>query len=197
MARGDASNAHARRDRWVDQDLIVKLGREGVSGADVVRAHIAAGHGRIALATVYSTWHRHGVEPRKTRHDDAIPWVLREGHSGSYLAQMLRAYAREQNGQGNTPGVQTRLDRFKKARERENNVVHYDPEDTRAKDGWLYTDRREGIDTGLIRNPWFTDRGARIPRPAGLRAGAKPPWSDDDEEPSRVIDLRDRARSRV
>lgn len=199
MARGDAVDAQPRRDRWVNQDLIVKLGNEGVKAADVVRAHVEAGHGTVAVSTVYSTWHRHGVKPREARHDDMVPWVLRDGAYAAYPAQMLRADAREKAGEENSDQIQLKLDRFRAAREREGTVVHYDPEDPRGRGGWMYVDRRPGIDEGLIRSPWFTDRGERILHPRGLRAGATPPWErDPDQEPSnRVIDLRDRARTRA
>lgn len=219
MARGDAEGAQARSDRRWNHELIVKLGREGHTAADVARAHQEwalaearkahrevndPNYGLPPTSTIYPIWHRNGVKPHVRRYEDEIPWVLRQEDLHQYIPQMLRAAARLRRGETNAPDPQKKLDKFLRKLERDGDVVHYDPKHPQARNGFVLTERREGIDTGLIRSPWFTDRGARIAKPAGLRAEARPPWEAEEPSPvidvragSPVIDLRSRSRSKV
>lgn len=189
MARGDAGEAPARRDRVLDHELIIQLGRDGIKAADVMRAHIEAHPevGPFPLSSIYSLWHRAGIDRRHIFHVDLIPWVIRTPDLWAWPVQALRLEGKRRD-EGTEP--EHRLKVWLETRKRTNTVVHYDPDDPRGMNGFLYTDRRPGLDTDLIRSPWFTDRGVRIEHPAALRPGAKPPWESSDPEPSRVVNIR-------
>lgn len=81
-----------------------------------------------------------------------IPWRIKTEHSGThYLHRMLQLYARDSSGKPLTVKHQQMLRRFKDRCEELDAVVQYDPD--HEKGPWLLVPRREGIDTGYVRNP--------------------------------------------
>lgn len=89
----------------------------------------------------------HLSEPR-VRYDQYIPWKVRVAHQRDYEIRMLRLYARRQLGIPNEPRDDRYLDAFIEKLTGEHLVVDYDPDE-----GFYYTDKRDGVDEHLIRDP--------------------------------------------
>lgn len=91
------------------------------------------------------------VQPRRN-YKKYIPWTISiEDERYAHPVKMLRLYAKEQEGEKLTEPQRRQLDKFKAKMDAEDLVVHYDPE---HPDGpWLFPRRREGVDTGYVRNP--------------------------------------------
>ena len=81
----------------------------------------------------------------------AMPWYpIRPEHRDRYLARMLRANHRREQGLKNAPVLDAMLDKFLQAAAEEDFVITYDPD---TEEGFFRVPRRPGIDEGLIRNP--------------------------------------------
>lgn len=104
------------------------------------------------IETVPSTWsmfrQREGIPTRIVRDEALLPWAVKRDHRYQNAPSMLRAEARRRAGRELTAKDEKDLAVWLKAREVNNDVVHYDPEH-----GFSYVPRREGIDTDLIRVP--------------------------------------------
>lgn len=115
------------------------------------------------IETTISMWaalrRRSGIDTRIVRDPDLIPWAVKPEHRHSHAVSMLRAEARRRAGKSLTPMMDDMLSVWKQGLERDDAVVHYDPD---TEEGWWYVPRREGIDTDLIRVP---------ERKTGRRAG--------------------------
>lgn len=87
----------------------------------------------------------------------SVPWhPIRPEHRDRYLIRMLRANHRREQGLSNAAVLEAMLDKFLKAAEEQDFVVHYDPD---TEEGFFRMPRRIGIDTGLVRNPDLDDEG--------------------------------------
>ena len=87
----------------------------------------------------------------------AVPWhPIKPEHRDKYLVRMLRAHHRRVNGLKNAPVLEAMLDTFLVAMERDGFVIDYQPD---TEDGFVRVPRREGIDTGLVRDPELDNRG--------------------------------------
>ena len=106
------------------------------------------------IETVPSLWgnfrRRRGLDRRITRDDALIPWHVERQHRWDYPIMMLRQEARRRAGAEMTSDQLERLDGWKRGMARDGSVLHYEPD---TEQGWFYVERREGIDTDLIRAP--------------------------------------------
>jgi hypothetical protein len=105
------------------------------------------------IDTVPSLWgnfrRRRGLARRITRNDELIPWFVRAEHRQGYPVQMLRSEARRREGKELRPIEAQRLEGWLRGLERDNVVVHYDPD---TEQGWWYIPR-EAQDFDIIRYP--------------------------------------------
>lgn len=105
------------------------------------------------IETVPSMWgnfrRRRGLDRRIVRNDDLIPWFVQEKHRWSYPVQMLRSEARRREGKELRPDEADRLEGWLRGLERDNTVVHYDPD---TEQGFFYVPR-EPQDDDIIRRP--------------------------------------------
>jgi len=106
------------------------------------------------IETVPSMWgnfrRRRGLVRRINRDDDMIPWEVKPEHRWNYHVTMLRAAARREAGLSNNAQAEARLDSWLATLSSGDRVVDYDPD---SPDGFSLVPRREGVDTGLIREP--------------------------------------------
>lgn len=170
MPRGDRVDAPRRADRVIDHEYLTGLLTQGLPGPEIVKKYHESGRGHIAISSVYAYRHHLGLPPMRSMHLDLIPWKLAAGHSNKYPAQMLRLESRHRNGGPLTAKEEDKRDRFMRMLEAKNIVVHYDPKNPLAHNGWAYVEKRDWDD--VIRNPFRDDRGRRIENPRGLRSGA-------------------------
>ena len=110
---------------------------------------------------------------RATKDESGIPWhPIMSEHRSRYLIRMLRAAARRQRGEKSAPVIEAQLDSFLEQLHQHDFVIHYEP---RSEEGFFRVPRREGIDTGYVRDPYVDDNGNRIPNPKGV-------WRQDRDE---------------
>jgi hypothetical protein len=94
--------------------------------------------------------YRQGLQRRKSRDHDLIPWEVHLNHRWGYPLAMLRVEARRRQGFPLRPSDVERLDAFKRRLYEDGLVVHYEPE---SDEGWWLVPRRDGVDRDLIREP--------------------------------------------
>lgn len=133
----------------VDETEVVRWFDEGKTYAWMVDEYKR----KYNIETVPSLWgnfrRRRGLQRRTVRNDDLIPWFVKEEHRWSYPVQMLRVEARRREGFPLSEIEQTRLEAWLRGLERDNLVVHYDPD---TKEGFFYIPR-EPSDRDIIREP--------------------------------------------
>lgn len=101
--------------------------------------------------TMFSNFRRRkGLDGRIVRDDNLIPWQVNPEHRFAWAIQMLRAEARRRAGHVDSESVLESLAGFKRTLDREQAVVHYDPN---TKQGFFLVRRRDEVDTDLIREP--------------------------------------------
>ena len=104
---------------------------------------------------------------KATMDESGVPWhPVRPEHRSRYLVRMIRAAARRDRGESNSPVIEAQLDNFLKHMEELDAVVHYDPD---TDEGFFRVPRRHGVDTGIVRDPYLDDDGLRIQKPKGVR----------------------------
>lgn len=95
--------------------------------------------------------------------DRAMPWRVRPEHQNKYLARMLRAAHRRDQGLTNAPPIERMLESFLTSAERDDFVITYDPD---TEDGFFRVQRRPGVDDlPLIRRDDLKDDGTPARRP--------------------------------
>lgn len=125
--------------QWVEEGLTHKQMAERVKETTGVE---------VAVGTVSAALSRAGLTDQ-LRYDEWIPWSpIRIDHANAYPLLMLRYYARRESGIKLTDMQETKLNNWIARMEEENAVVTYVHD---SSDGWYYTPRRDGIDTGVIR----------------------------------------------
>ena len=92
---------------------------------------------------------RSGLTRRLIRDDNLIPWLVKAEHRSAYPLAMLRVEARRRAGKPLRATDQARLRSFKAMLERDDVVVHYDPE---SEQGFRFVPRRPS-DTDIMRAP--------------------------------------------
>lgn len=142
----------------VDYSEAEQLLRQGKTQAEVAeqfgvsQSAIAVGISRGRIKYEY-------VEQPKGR---AMPWTVKEEHQQRYLARMLRAYHRREQGLTNAPPLERMLVTFLRSMAEADAVVHYDPE---LEEGFIRVKRRPGVDDHpLIRRDDLDDDGKPIRR---------------------------------
>lgn len=101
--------------------------------------------------TMFSNFRsRRGLDPRIVRDDELIPWEVKPEHRYAWAVSMLRVEARQRAGKEVTPNEAEHLAGWKRTLEREQAVVHYDPD---TEQGLFLVPPRPDIDTDLIRVP--------------------------------------------
>jgi hypothetical protein len=104
---------------------------------------------------------------RSASDESGVPWhPVRPEHRSRYLVRMLRAATRRERGEKSSPVLEAQLDSFLRQVEELDFVIHYDPD---TADGFFRVPRREGIDTGLVRDPYTDDDGKPVKNPANAR----------------------------
>lgn len=99
----------------------------------------------------------------------SVPWhPIRPEHRDRYLIRMLRAAHRREQGLKSAPVLEAMLDKFLQAAEERDFVVDYDPD---TEEGFFRVERRQGIDTGLVKDPDLDDRGRPVKPRARTRVG--------------------------
>ena len=112
---------------------------------------------------------------RAKKDESGIPWhPIKAEHRSRYLVRMLRAAARRSRGEKSAPVIEAQLDAFLAQTREHDFVIHYEPE---TQEGFFRVPRRPGIDTGLVRDPYFDDNGKPIRNPEG----AWPLEGDEDK----------------
>lgn len=89
-----------------------------------------------------------------------IPWKVKrgKGHQETYEHRMLRAWAKRETGDDLTEKERRSLEIFEAKMHACGMVIHYERERPADLGGpWMRVPRREGIDTGWIRNPEVPD----------------------------------------
>lgn len=126
------------------------------------QAEIARRYG-VTRAAVSKAARTYNLDSGRVSYDEFIPWRAKVEHQRDYAVRMLRLYGRRQMGLPLDDRDVRYLDRWLEELRRLEAVVDYDPER-----GFYYTRRREGIDTGLIREPEWRlsqdDTAARVNR---------------------------------
>lgn len=126
-----------------------------------MREEYARKYGLEVHMTMFSNFRRRrGLERRKVRDTDLIPWRVRPEHRFAGAVTHLRQEARRRAGVPLTPDVEASLDVWIDNLKADGLVIHYDP-DTEA--GFFYVPAREGIDNDLIREPNRTRKGGTVP----------------------------------
>lgn len=133
----------------VDETEVVRWFEEGRTYAWMVQEY----RRKYNIETVPSLWgnfrRRRGLQRRIARDDELIPWFVKEEHRWSYAVRMLRAEARRRSGMELAEPERYRLKVWLTGLERDNLVVHYDPD---TDEGFFYVPR-EADDDDIIRRP--------------------------------------------
>lgn len=142
-------------------EKIKRLHKDGLTQQEIARRLIADGDvpdqpiRRLSQAVGMARL-RMGLEAtHRERHEDLLPWVVREEHRGKYAAKMLRAEGQRRAGTGLSGQWERKLEAWKKKLEQDDTVVHYEPD---TEQGFWYVPRRydtagNKIDADLIRDP--------------------------------------------
>jgi hypothetical protein len=104
---------------------------------------------RVARATISVAIHRAG-KTKPIRYSRELPWRVKDKHARKYHALMLRLQARFDRGQRLSEEDQRKLASWRRALERDDAVVHYEPD---TEPGWWKVRRRPGVDLWWIREP--------------------------------------------
>lgn len=92
----------------------------------------------------------------------SMPWHIREEHQNKYLARMLRAHHRKEQGLTSAPPLERMLESFLRSAEEQDFVITYDPD---TEDGFFRVPRRPGVDDlPLIRRDDLDDKGRPVRR---------------------------------
>lgn len=137
-------------DRGIQNvDQALRWIKEGRTYKWMVEEHERLYGIRVATSTFSNLRVRYGLPRRINRDDGLIPWKVKPEHRWNYQLQLLRAEARARAGLPLKPHDAERLPGWHRTLERENVVIHYDPD---LPDGFVYVPR-EKTDTDIIRRP--------------------------------------------
>lgn len=142
----------------IDYSEAEQLLRQGKTQEDVAETF---GVSQSAVAVAISRGRIKFDYPTQAK-GKAMPWTIREEHQQRYLARMLRAYHRREQGLTNAPPLERMLVTFLRSMEESDAVIHYDPE---LEEGFVRVKRRPGVDDHpLIRRDDLDDDGKPIRR---------------------------------
>lgn len=140
--------------KLIPDSEVAQLCRQGKTDKEI--AEYLLEHLNVALTpNAITRWRRRqGMDTRRHRYTDLIPWRVKVEHAWLYIPKLLRWESRLRAGLPVSDRDRQRLDEFKAkldaAFDGRGGVVHYDPE---TQEGWWVVERRPGIDTDMIRNP--------------------------------------------
>ena len=105
---------------------------------------------RVTRQAISMALQRYGMTPTIPRQNyrDLLPWTVRPEHKMQSDARLLRMEMRRRLGKPLTQRDLTWLTNWKTSLNEEGAVVNYTPEL-----GFHWIERREGVDTDLIRKP--------------------------------------------
>lgn len=105
----------------------------------------------VTVAAVSAAISRGRIK-HETGYRRILPWRMKTEHTAMAVPRMLRLAERIRLGQdeGMPDYLRAQGEGFTRQLERMNAVIHYDPD---LPPYWFRVPRREGIDTGLIREP--------------------------------------------
>jgi hypothetical protein len=133
----------------VDEGEVIRWFEEGKTYAWMIEEYKR----KYGIETVPSMWgnfrRRRGLDRRIERNDDLIPWAVEKKHRWKYPLMMLRTEGRKRAGLPLAESTATRLEHWLEQMERDQTVVHYDPD---TEEGFFYIPRRK-TDKDLIRAP--------------------------------------------
>lgn len=137
---------HAEVRRWFEQ---------GWTYQQMVDEYV----NKYNIETTIAMWgnyrRRNGLESRNVWDVELIPWRVKQEHHALNPVVMLRKLARRRAGAPLTPDTDHQLDAWLAGLEREDLVVHYDPD---TVEGFFYVPRRPGVDLSVIREPGRVER---------------------------------------
>lgn len=149
----------------IDYSEAEQLLRQGKTQVEVAE-HFGVSKSAVAVAV-----HRGRIkyDPVNRAERRAVPWVVRDEHQNKYLIRMLRAKRRADEGLGNAQPMDRMLKSFLASMEREDAVIHYNPE---LEEAFIRVRRRPGIDDHpLIRRDDLDDDGNPVsPTVSGFAA---------------------------
>jgi hypothetical protein len=142
---------------------------EAMLNAGATQMEVVAEHARrgvsITQSTVSTALHdgRIKVQSKYGLPRYAIPWKLKPEHRHLSPARMLRIQARHEQKLPLSETLERQRKRWIAGLLIENQVIHYDPD---TAEGFWRVERRDGVDTWYVREPYLDDHGHQIPRPA-------------------------------
>ena len=135
--------------RILPDDLLRRWTREGKTDRemlDLLEDQLNISVTRQAI----SAWRKRRGMEMNSQSPQAMPWRLRPEHRAAEPARAIRLYARRERGDEIEPEDEARLRRAEEYLHEVGGVFHYDPD---TVEGWFVVARREGVDTGLYRDP--------------------------------------------
>lgn len=136
------------------RELVLRWLAEGVTQMEIVSRledmGIEATQSAISMLKMRHASGKAEEVMRTRQRADLVPWRLRPEHRQLHAAKMLRAKSRLDRGETISAVQQRQLDTWLAGLEADNAVIHYDPE---TEQGFWRVEKREGVDTTIIRDP--------------------------------------------
>lgn len=129
--------------------LIDRLTREGKTDREILE-YLEKHENIVTTRQALSIRRRRRGDGMRPAVTSSIPWKLRQEHTATEPARAIRWHARREAGLPLSPTEERRLDRVVDHLAEVGGVLHYDPN---LPDGWVIVPRREGVDTGIVRDP--------------------------------------------
>lgn len=140
----------------IDYATAERMLRDGATQGEVAE-HFDVTQSAVAVAIRRGNINYENTANAKGR---AMPWTLREEHQQKYLARMLRAHHRREQGLTNAPVLERMLESFLRTMSEADSVITYRQE---TEDGFLRIKRRPGVDDHpVIRRDDLDDNGQSV-----------------------------------
>lgn len=133
----------------VDETEVKRWFEEGRTYQEMVDTYAEKYDIAIGVSAFANFRRRHGLELRITRDEDLIPWAVLRTHRYANQVNMLRTEARRRANAALTEREERVLTSWLRGLERDDVVVHYDPD---TEQGWFYVPRLPS-DDDIIRRP--------------------------------------------
>jgi hypothetical protein len=98
---------------------------EGLSRREIADRIEAQTGQRPVLSTISMAAARYGIEPQRNRHEDVLPWRVKDEHGRTKEAVLLRKLGRRKAGLKNSPRDEIWLDGWLAELKEKNAVVTY------------------------------------------------------------------------
>lgn len=125
--------------------------QRGMTQAQIVDAWEGQTGTRVSRSTIAMAIKRYGLQSSnpRPRHEDTLPWHVREEHKNHIEARMLRMEGRRRKGMPLSDKDLHWLNRWRELLEEEKAVVMYDPD---TEEGFFWVPRTPQ-DTDILRRP--------------------------------------------